>query len=253
MTRTCSSPRCCGRSRPWGSQGATGPSPGGSAPGRSAALRGVRRRQGPGHDRDRAPTPSRDPAGLAGATRGAVGWGGAAAGRGAGALGEGPGIVLRGQGHAAPDRGVGRRPPPPGRAHQAPARGLDRRRGDPGDPAAGPFRGHLRRHRPGHGEGATELASGRLHRGDAERLAAPTPSFTIDTYQHVLPGMQAQAARVFEQLVAPGALPADQRSEKSERTREKRRKKTAEAQADQFSGLGFFVAGTGFEPVTSGL
>jgi len=28
---------------------------------------------------------------------------------------------------------------------------------------------------------------------------------TVDTYQHVLPGMQAEAARVFEQLIAPAA------------------------------------------------
>ncbi len=58
----------------------------------------------------------------------------------------------------------------------------------------------------------------------SERLGHATPAFTIDTYQHVLPGMQAQAARVFEQLVVPGLLPATQTSEK---TREKRRKKTA--------------------------
>jgi len=30
-----------------------------------------------------------------------------------------------------------------------------------------------------------------------------TPASTIDTYQHVLPGMQADAARLFEQLIAP--------------------------------------------------
>jgi hypothetical protein len=31
--------------------------------------------------------------------------------------------------------------------------------------------------------------------------------FTIDTYQHVLPGMQAEAARTFEQLIAPSNSP----------------------------------------------
>ncbi len=61
----------------------------------------------------------------------------------------------------------------------------------------------------------------------SERLGHATPSFTMETYQHVLPGMQAHAAHVFEQLVALGALPADQPSEKSEKTREKRRRKTA--------------------------
>ena len=54
----------------------------------------------------------------------------------------------------------------------------------------------------------------------SERLGHGHPAFTIETYQHVLPG----AARVFEQLVAPGALPAEPSREK---TREKRRKKTA--------------------------
>jgi hypothetical protein len=55
-------------------------------------------------------------------------------------------------------------------------------------------------------------------------LGHARPAFTIDTYQHVLPGMQANAARVFEQLVVPGLLPAETGREK---TREKRRKNTA--------------------------
>jgi len=29
--------------------------------------------------------------------------------------------------------------------------------------------------------------------------------FTIDTYQHVLPGMRAEAARTFESLIVPQA------------------------------------------------
>lgn len=41
----------------------------------------------------------------------------------------------------------------------------------------------------------------------SERLGHATPAFTIDTYQHVLPGMQAAAARIFERLVAPAASP----------------------------------------------
>jgi integrase len=36
----------------------------------------------------------------------------------------------------------------------------------------------------------------------SERLGHRNPAFTIDTYQHVLPGMQAEAARVFEDLFA---------------------------------------------------
>jgi hypothetical protein len=58
----------------------------------------------------------------------------------------------------------------------------------------------------------------------SERLGHATPAFTIDTYQHVLPGMQADAARVFEQLIVGPLLPKRQMTEK---TREKRRRKTA--------------------------
>ena len=53
----------------------------------------------------------------------------------------------------------------------------------------------------------------------SERLGHANPAFTIETYQHVLPGMQADAARVFEQLVAS--------STSTDPGRFKRRKKTA--------------------------
>ena len=53
----------------------------------------------------------------------------------------------------------------------------------------------------------------------SERLGHATPAFTIDTYQHVLPGMQADAARLFEGIVT-GLPPADGCWEK---TRGKRR------------------------------
>ena len=57
----------------------------------------------------------------------------------------------------------------------------------------------------------------------SERLGHANAAFTIETYQHVLPGMQADAARVFEQLVRRGET-----TEKStEEDRGKRRKKTA--------------------------
>lgn len=36
----------------------------------------------------------------------------------------------------------------------------------------------------------------------SEGLGHGNPAFTIDTYQHVLPGMQAEAARIFESLIA---------------------------------------------------
>jgi integrase len=39
----------------------------------------------------------------------------------------------------------------------------------------------------------------------SERLGHGNPTFTIDTYQHILPGMQAEAARMFESLIVPEA------------------------------------------------
>ena len=40
----------------------------------------------------------------------------------------------------------------------------------------------------------------------SERLGHASPGFTLNVYQHVLPGMQAEAAEVFERLlgVDPG-------------------------------------------------
>ena len=48
-----------------------------------------------------------------------------------------------------------------------------------------------------------------------ERLGHATPSFTIDTYQHVLPGMQADAARVFLDVVSSDARIGREKSEKT--------------------------------------
>ena len=59
----------------------------------------------------------------------------------------------------------------------------------------------------------------------SERLGHATAAFTIETYQHVLPGMQADAAHIFERSSRHDALlPATTSREK---TRLKRRKKTA--------------------------
>jgi hypothetical protein len=46
----------------------------------------------------------------------------------------------------------------------------------------------------------------------SERLGHASPTFTIETYQHVLPGMQADAARTIEALITETA-PATPRSE----------------------------------------
>lgn len=44
----------------------------------------------------------------------------------------------------------------------------------------------------------------------SERLGHATPGFTMATYQHVLPGMQAEAARTFASIIAPtGFNPAE--------------------------------------------
>jgi hypothetical protein len=80
----------------------------------------------------------------------------------------------------------------------------------------------------------------------SERLGHATPGFTMATYQHVLPGMQAEAARVFASLIAStgfnpveGAVERPLGAEKSG--------------ADTASDLDFLVAGGGFEPPTFGL
>ena len=61
-----------------------------------------------------------------------------------------------------------------------------------------------------------------------ERLGHANAAFTIETYQHVLPGMQADAARIIHELLArAGApdLPPD--SDSAPSARSKRREKTA--------------------------
>jgi integrase len=82
----------------------------------------------------------------------------------------------------------------------------------------------IRLHDVRHTHATLLIAAGVPVKVVSERLGHGNPAFTIDTYQHVLPGMQATAARVFEQLVMPGLLPAEPSREK---TRENRRKKTA--------------------------
>ena len=75
-----------------------------------------------------------------------------------------------------------------------------------------------------HTYGTLLIAAGVPVKVVSERLGHARPAFTIDTYQHVLPGMQVNAARVFELLIGPGLLPDEPSREK---TRENRRSKTA--------------------------
>lgn len=84
----------------------------------------------------------------------------------------------------------------------------------------------IRLHDLRHTHGTLLIAAGVPVKVVTERLGHAAPGFTIDTYQHVMPGMQADAARVFEQLVVPGRSAATA-TEKSEKTREKQRKKPA--------------------------
>ena len=82
----------------------------------------------------------------------------------------------------------------------------------------------IRLHDLRHTHGTLLIASGIPVKVVSERLGHATPTFTIETYQHVLPGMQADAARTFEQLIVPGVLPVERQPVEG---REKRQKKTA--------------------------
>jgi integrase len=82
----------------------------------------------------------------------------------------------------------------------------------------------IRLHDLRHTHGTLLIAAGVPVKVVSERLGHATPTFTIETYQHVLPGMQADAARVFEQLIVPGVLPA---VESPVEGRKNPRKKTA--------------------------
>ena len=48
----------------------------------------------------------------------------------------------------------------------------------------------------------TFLTAGHPSKSYQNDLGTPTQTFTIDTYQHVLPGMQAESALVFEDVLA---------------------------------------------------
>jgi integrase len=60
----------------------------------------------------------------------------------------------------------------------------------------------VRLHDVRHTHGTLLIKAGVPVKVVSERLGHGNPAFTIDTYQHVLPGMQAEAARIFEKLIA---------------------------------------------------
>jgi len=80
----------------------------------------------------------------------------------------------------------------------------------------------IRLHDLRHTHATLLIAAGVPAKVVAERLGHSRASFTIDSYQHVLPGMQADAAAVFAELVADSASTGP-----SGPTREKTRKKSA--------------------------
>jgi len=61
----------------------------------------------------------------------------------------------------------------------------------------------VRLHDVRHTHGTLLIKAGVPVKVVSERLGHANPAFTIDTYQHVLPGMQAEAARTFENLINP--------------------------------------------------
>jgi len=82
----------------------------------------------------------------------------------------------------------------------------------------------IRLHDLRHTHGTLLIAAGIPVKVVTERRGHAAPGFATDTYQHVMPGMQAHAAWVFEELVVGDLLPAHEMSEK---TREKHREKAA--------------------------
>ena len=63
----------------------------------------------------------------------------------------------------------------------------------------------IRLHDLRHTHGTLLIKAGVPVKVVSERLGHGNPAFTIDTYQHILPGMQAEAAGVFEKLISPEA------------------------------------------------
>lgn len=62
----------------------------------------------------------------------------------------------------------------------------------------------IRLHDIRHTHGTLLIKAGVPVKVVSERLGHGNPAFTIDTYQHVLPGMHADAARIFERLLKEG-------------------------------------------------
>ena len=68
---------------------------------------------------------------------------------------------------------------------------------------AGSEKPHIRFHDLRHTHASLLVAAGNPVKVVSERLGHAHPSFTIHTYQHLLPGMSAEAAHRFADLIKP--------------------------------------------------
>jgi integrase len=75
----------------------------------------------------------------------------------------------------------------------------------------------IRLHELRHTHGTLLIKAGVPAKVVSERLGHANIAFTIETYQHVLPGMQADAARVYEALANPTATDSGERRGKARR------------------------------------
>ncbi len=69
--------------------------------------------------------------------------------------------------------------------------------------------GHVRWHDLRHAHATLMLASGVHPKVVSERLGHASVAITLDTYSHVLPGLQAAAAEALDAVLAERPLAAD--------------------------------------------
>ena len=69
----------------------------------------------------------------------------------------------------------------------------------------------IRLHELRHTHGTLLIKAGVAVKVVSERLGHANIAFTIETYQHVLPGMQADAAKVYEALARPTETSPEER------------------------------------------
>jgi hypothetical protein len=66
---------------------------------------------------------------------------------------------------------------------------------------------HIRLHDVRHTHATLLLAAGVNPKVVSERLGHSSVAFTLDTYAHVMPGMQPEAAELFDELIFRGSVP----------------------------------------------